>query len=622
MRGLRMNANARRTARIFFLPVLVGLLSFLVAMIPQIAYADESSWLAHEGQMITTKNLYGAGRQQTNAEIVAESYPAGASTVILASATSFPDALSGSTLSSILDAPIVLVDKASLSDVSATTIRSLKAEKLIVLGSSAAISDATVVKAKTCVSKPGATVRLGGADRYKTNAAIYAYMTKTLGYAFSDEIILATGTNFADALSISSYAAWAEKPVILCGISGIEGTLRTTLKSFKGSVLVCGSEAAVSKANASWFKNNGASINRKGGALRENTSVLLAEYAVSKGMKSTGLIIATSANYPDALSGAQLGHVAVLPIILVNNVQGLSSSEPIYSYLDTYDDKITKIYYLGGTNVLNQAKRTGIKDFLDAWKITFSYNGKTETKRCISGQVPAVPHASNYSDAATNYTFTGWDKTVVAATKDTTYTARYTKVDRTYTVTWKGFDLVNPRTGIITYGASIKQTYKYGQAIKAPTFAVTFISPQDGEPWYKPTYNLPQRQGGSYCFKGWDKVFKNCTGNMVINAKWVQVIMLDYDGKTPSKPWPTGAEVAAVLNTNSMVSFNTNYWDVHNGSGSGEKENIGGYTALSIAQNDYGAADWNSNVWRDIKPDPSARGGYRICYWFIDSHTS
>lgn len=513
--------------------------------------ATSESWKAKKGQTITVTNLYGATRLETNTDIVKASYSK-ADTVILASAENFPDALSGSTLSGVLDAPIVLVNKASLSAESASTIKSLGAKKIIVLGSSAAISDKTYDAAKKLVSDTSSSIRLGGKDRYETNAKIYQYLVK-LGYQASSEVILATGQNFADALSISSYAAWAKIPVILTSPSGLNATMKSELKSYKGRVTVCGSEAAVSAANANWFKGNGATIARYGGSHRYATSKLIAEYVVSKGMDSSAVVIATGQNFPDALSGAQLGNKRVAPIMLVNGqTEGLSSDEAIREYLGKYDAKVTDIIYLGSNAAVKDSKRTEIKDFL--------------------AEVP------------------------------------------TYTVTWNGFDVVNPKTGVITYGAAIKQTYKRGQIIKAPNFAFTFTSTMHGA-FYQACFNVPQRQDGSYCFNGWDKNYDKATANMTITATWKKVVAVEWNSIPGGNTWPTGAAVAAWCNSDSTISWNPKNWFIGHQAAC---ENIGGYTAASLGQ-DTSGADWNTAVWREMRADSSAVGGYRINYYVLTS---
>ena len=57
-------------------------------------------------------------------------------------------------------------------------------------------------------------------------------------------------------------------------------------------------------------------------------------------------------------------------------------------------------------------------------------------------------------DASSTYTFGGWDPTVVAADKDTVYTATYTPTTREYEITWKNHDGTTLDTDIVKYGVT------------------------------------------------------------------------------------------------------------------------------------------------------------------------
>ena len=71
------------------------------------------------------------------------------------------------------------------------------------------------------------------------------------------------------------------------------------------------------------------------------------------------------------------------------------------------------------------------------------------------GKVPVFTGSTDKAPTATEtFTFAGWDKTPVAATGDTTYTATYTSAPRKYTVTWK-VDGVVVKTAEVAYNSAI-----------------------------------------------------------------------------------------------------------------------------------------------------------------------
>ena len=76
-------------------------------------------------------------------------------------------------------------------------VKSLKAERIIVLGGTKAVSDGAA-KALAAKTSTGKMVRLGGADRYETSRLIYGYLTDEAGVA-PKRVLLASGAGFADA---------------------------------------------------------------------------------------------------------------------------------------------------------------------------------------------------------------------------------------------------------------------------------------------------------------------------------------------------------------------------------------------------------------------------------------
>ena len=83
------------------------------------------------------KRLSGAGRYETAATVAQEVWPSGASTVFLASGTSFPDALGGGAAAAHRDAPLLLTSPTKLSPATRAELRRLKPSRIFVLGGEA-----------------------------------------------------------------------------------------------------------------------------------------------------------------------------------------------------------------------------------------------------------------------------------------------------------------------------------------------------------------------------------------------------------------------------------------------------------------------------------------------------
>ena len=97
--------------------------------------------------------LAGADRFGTSAAISADTFTK-ASTVVIASGTTFPDALSGTPLAAKLRAPVLLVNSDSVPASICTEIRRLAPTKVIGLGGASAVSDATLNRARDCATPP------------------------------------------------------------------------------------------------------------------------------------------------------------------------------------------------------------------------------------------------------------------------------------------------------------------------------------------------------------------------------------------------------------------------------------------------------------------------------------
>ena len=128
---------------------------------------------------------------------------------------------------------------------------------------------------------------------------------------------------------------------------------------------------------------------------------------------------------------------------------------------------------------------------LREFTITFIYGGKTETATYKYGDTVVLPVAADYSDAAYNYTFKGWDKEAAPVSGDATYTASYEQALREYTITF------------IYEGKTETATYKYGETVVLP----------------KTVYYTDE--ANTYAFKGWDKEAAPVSGDATYTAEYV-----------------------------------------------------------------------------------------------------
>lgn len=118
--------------------------------------------------------------------------------VFVARADAFADALSGAPVAYAHGAPIVLTASATLPASAAHSVRSLRPERIVVLGGPRAIS-AEVVRQLKGLAPAATVVRIEGADRYET-AVRFATWARTERLAGSGSIGVVSGQTFPDAL--------------------------------------------------------------------------------------------------------------------------------------------------------------------------------------------------------------------------------------------------------------------------------------------------------------------------------------------------------------------------------------------------------------------------------------
>ena len=244
-------------------------------------------------------------------------------TIIVAYGRNYADALAGSYLAAVKNAPILVVNtETDKSKTSADDFASMKLVKgyindnlskngtVYILGGTAVISNEYMgtLKAKNRTVK-----RLSGANRYETNIAIL----KEAGFKGGD-LLVADSFGYADALSASSLG----KPILL--IDKASGKLtdaqKNYLKSVKSkvkNVYMIGGTAAVP---ASIQKEVGkiatsAKFTRFAGGNRYETSKLIAEKFFTKPQT---IVLAYGNNFPDGLCGGPLAYALGAPLILTH----------------------------------------------------------------------------------------------------------------------------------------------------------------------------------------------------------------------------------------------------------------------------------------------------------------
>ncbi len=262
--------------------------------------------------------LAGADRYATSAAVAA-TYGAPQTTVYIASGGGYADALSGAPVAGAGHAPLLLVAPTSLPAPIKTQLQRLQPTDIVVLGGTAAVSDAVMTQLQALTTPAGGATRIAGADRYGTSASVLATYPDPV--TTTPVIYVVAGTDFPDGLAGAALAGHQGAPLALVQQGAIPALVQTQLERLKPvDIVVLGGKAAVSDAvlaqlDALTVPAGGAS--RIAGADRYQTSALISQAGYPSLPPAPVVYVAAGTGYADALSGAPLAAKDGVPLLLV-----------------------------------------------------------------------------------------------------------------------------------------------------------------------------------------------------------------------------------------------------------------------------------------------------------------
>ena len=191
--------------------------------------------------------------------------------------------------------------------------------------------------------------RIYGQDRFQTSIAVARQQVKDQQM---QNVIIASGYNFPDALAASTLATKLRAPIILVGQSVLDS--QVSLEYIKGSlvaggtVTVVGGSVVVPKQIEQWLLYSGYKVVRLGGDDRFDTDALI----VNKLNVATGtpVVIASGNDFPDAIGIASIAASKGWPILLSGPNQ---LPDSVKAFLAT--EQPSDAYIVGGEVILSNA---------------------------------------------------------------------------------------------------------------------------------------------------------------------------------------------------------------------------------------------------------------------------
>ncbi|HEY8910190.1 MAG TPA: cell wall-binding repeat-containing protein [Desulfosporosinus sp.] len=283
---------------------------------PALAATNNQSSATTSPQIISTNRLYGQTKYET-AKMIAEYYGNGlVKNVILSTGNGFADALSASVLAHEKQAPILLVDSSIDGSKEAFDYVSQHLDStgtVYIIGGVGIIGTEFQTKLNDLGFKN--VIRIAGMDRYDTSFQI-ASSLKDIPVS---TVVISSGEQYPDALSISSFAANKGWPILLSPRDALPQQMKDFLQEKKPSkVYITGGVGVILENVNSEISSllPQANVERLTGQSRFDTNVIIAETFAST--TPSTIYLATGYGFSDVLAGSVVAAKNGDPIILID----------------------------------------------------------------------------------------------------------------------------------------------------------------------------------------------------------------------------------------------------------------------------------------------------------------
>lgn len=227
--------------------------------------ASQSEPAVPTGIEASVERVGGVDRYDTAARLSAARYPDGAEVVYLATGSDYADALTAAPATRG-DGPVLLVAPDQIPAATAAELDRLQPHRIVLVGGPRAISDE--VARRAAAHTRGTISRVARIDRYATAAELAGALESGV-----ETVYVATGTDFADALSGGAAATGDDTAILLVTPNSIPQTTAAQLERLRPRrIIVLGGPAAISDQVVTELGRFAGHVARYGGADRYATS--------------------------------------------------------------------------------------------------------------------------------------------------------------------------------------------------------------------------------------------------------------------------------------------------------------------------------------------------------------
>ncbi len=270
-------------------------------------------------------------------------------TVFVVNGLNFPDALSAGAATT--NGVLAMVTANSIPAATAADLVRVQPDRIVVVGGTGVVSPAVFAELANYVDDPSDVVRIEGENRYETSREV---ITSASGFNSNvQELLIATGRNFPDALSAVPAAIVRDAAVLLVdgAASSLDAETRALVETLGVPVTIIGGTGVVSAGIQSELTGITQTI-RVFGENRYDTSVAVAEefFATADyAFQANGL------GFADALAAGPAAGSLQAPVYLVQQ-----NCVPDNVFSDVLYVLANLVISVGGTGVISEDAATGI----------------------------------------------------------------------------------------------------------------------------------------------------------------------------------------------------------------------------------------------------------------------
>jgi len=238
---------------------------------------------------------------------------ASAPDVYIVNGFGFPDALSAGALAA-QGGVLLMVETNRVPAVVQAELARLDPSSITIVGGTGVVSAAVQTQLEGFVASPSLVTRIAGTDRYDTSRQV---ITEPNGFARgADVLLVATGSDFPDALSAVPAAAVSDGALLLVNGAALslDAATRTLIDSLEVPVFIIGGTGVVSSAIEAEIRTLVPFVSRFSGNDRFETAI-----DVARGffLAADHAYLANAFNFPDALAAGPIAGQRRSPIYLI-----------------------------------------------------------------------------------------------------------------------------------------------------------------------------------------------------------------------------------------------------------------------------------------------------------------